>query len=178
MGTWLAPCSQRRPPPPLSGTKTSRLQGFTMSVAGTKLAPRCMEVYNEIMKEKKHRYAIFLIKDGQIDLEKLGELGNNYTNFLTDLQQKDGNKDDCRYALYDSQYQYTPEGAEPQTKAKLFLLAWCPDSSAIKKKMLYSASFDALKKAFVGIAKIIQANDESEVSQAAIEEILRATDRN
>ena len=43
--------------------------------------------------------------------------------------------------------------------------------------MLYSSSFDALKKALVGIAKYIQATDESEASKEAVEEKLRSTDR-
>ena len=75
-------------------------------------------------------------------------------------------------------------------------MSWCPDSSKIKKKMLYSSSFDTLKRgnlsrfptertlnfsslsAFVGVHKVIQANDKSECEQAAVEEILRSTDRN
>ena len=32
----------------------------------------------------------------------------------------------------------------------------CPDSAKIKKKMLYSSSFDALKKSLVGVHKFIQ----------------------
>ena len=39
---------------------------------------------------------------------------------------------------------------------KLFLMLWCPDSAKIKKKMLYSSSFDAIKKALVGVQKYIQ----------------------
>jgi hypothetical protein len=35
-------------------------------------------------------------------------------------------------------------------------MSWCPDSAKIKKKMLYSSSFDALKKCLVGIQKFIQ----------------------
>ena len=42
----------------------------------------------------------------------------------------------------------------PQSKSKIFLLCWCPDSAAIKKKMLYSSSFDTLKRAFVGVHKV------------------------
>jgi len=41
-------------------------------------------------------------------------------------------------------------------KEKLFLMSWCPDDAKVKKKMLYSSSFDALKKALVGVAKYIQ----------------------
>merc|ERR1712179_82099 len=95
-----------------------------MAMSGVKLTEKCMTVYNEIQKAKKHRYAIFYIKDGEIDVEKLGDLGNNYEQFLGDLQQKDGAK-------------YDPDGAEAQFKSKIFLLCWCPDSSATKKKMLY-----------------------------------------
>jgi hypothetical protein len=39
-------------------------------------------------------------------------------------------------------------------------------------------SFDTLKRAFVGVHKVIQANDKSECAQDAVEEILRSTDRN
>lgn len=35
-------------------------------------------------------------------------------------------------------------------------MSWCPDTAKIKKKMLYSSSFDALKSACEGIGKYIQ----------------------
>ena len=41
-------------------------------------------------------------------------------------------------------------------KEKLFMILWCPDDAKVKKKMLYSSSFEALKKALVGIGKYIQ----------------------
>jgi len=37
----------------------------------------------------------------------------------------------------------------------------------VKKKMLYSSSFDALKKSLVGVQKYIQATDLSEASREA-----------
>jgi len=43
--------------------------------------------------------------------------------------------------------------------------------------MLYSSSFDALKKCLVGVQKYIQATDESEASEEEIEQQLRKTDR-
>merc|ERR1712080_248975 len=135
--------------------------------------------HTDTQKNKKYTYAIFVIKNGNlIDVVKLAEKGKTYPEFLKDVQVKDGDKDDCRYAVYEWTYQFNPEGAEAQAKSKLFLLAWCPDTAPIKKKMLYSSSFDTLKKAFVGVHKIIQANDESEISQEEVEGILRATDRN
>jgi len=62
-------------------------------------------------------------------------------------------------------------------KNKSSSLSWCPDTARIKKKMLYSSSFDALKKALVGVHKYIQATDASEASKESVEEKLRSTDR-
>ena len=57
------------------------------------------------------------------------------------------------------------------------MVAWCPDSARIKKKMVYSASFDSLKKAFTGVQKIIQANGADEVEQSYVENLLRSAAR-
>ena len=43
--------------------------------------------------------------------------------------------------------------------------------------MVYSASFDSLKKAFTGVQKIIQANGADEVEQSVVENLLRAAAR-
>jgi len=43
-------------------------------------------------------------------------------------------------------------------------MSWCPDDAKVKKKMLYSSSFDALKKALVGVAKYIQVWVQSVIS--------------
>merc|ERR1712126_554483 len=129
-------------------------------MSGVKLTEACMTSYTDIQKGKKHRYTIFLIKDGQIDVEKVGDRNNGYNDFLNDLHQMDG------------------DGAESTFKSKMFLMSWCPDSSRIKKKMLYSSSFDTVKRAFVGVHKVIQANDKSDCAQDVVEDILRATDRN
>ena len=65
--------------------------------------------------------------------------------------------EDCRYGLFDFEYEHQCEGTTEKTKKeKLVLMSWCPDTAKIKKKMLYSSSFDALKKCLVGIQKYIQ----------------------
>ena len=38
-------------------------------------------------------------------------------------------------------------------------MLWCPDDSKVKLKMMYSSSFDALKKALVGVGKYIQVKE-------------------
>merc|ERR1711872_120075 len=150
---------------------------FTMAMSGVKLTEACMATYQDIQKSKKHRYAIFVIQGGMIEVETMGDRNNSYQDFLNDLHQKDGDADDCRYGVYDYDYQFNPDGAESTFKSKLFLMSWCPDSAKIKEKMLYSSSFDALKKCLVGIQKYIQATDESEASAECVEEQLRKMDR-
>ena len=57
--------------------------------------------------------------------------------------------------VYDYEYTFLPEGThEPQLKSKIFIMCWCPDDGPIRKKMLYSSSFDTLKKAYVGHKKV------------------------
>lgn len=105
---------------------------------------------------------------------QVGARDNNYDQFLTDLCVKDGEADDCRYAIYDYEYVVNTQGTEPSNRSRLFLVSWCPDSARIKKKMVYSASFDSLKKAFTGVQKVIQANGMDEIEQNNIEDILKA----
>merc|ERR1712226_169670 len=100
----------------------------------------------------------------------------SYDDYLNDLQK--GGDGECRYGLYDYEYEHQCQGTtESSKKQKLFLMAWCPDSAKIKKKMLYSSSFDALKKSLVGVHKFIQATDLSEASEGEVEKQLRSTDR-
>ena len=54
-------------------------------------------------------------------------------------------------------------------RSKLILISWCPDTARIKKKMIYSASFETLKKAFTGVQKIVQANGEDEIQKNNVE---------
>merc|ERR1711941_117565 len=83
-------------------------------------------------------------------VESVGDRDSSYDDYLNDLQK--GGDGECRYGLYDYEYEHQCQGTtESSKKQKLFLMAWCPDSAKIKKKMLYSTTFDALKKSLVGV---------------------------
>ena len=74
--------------------------------------------------------------------------------------------EDCRYGLFDFEYQHQCQGTSEKTmKEKLLLMSWCPDTARIKKKMLYSSSFDALKKCLVGVQKYIQVSQTIQISK-------------
>merc|ERR1712012_985865 len=101
--------------------------------------------------------------------DKVGPREADYDTFLGDLIAKDGEADDCRYAIYDFEFTVQTQGTEALNRSKLILISWCPDTAKIKKKMVYSASFDSLKKAFTGVQKIVQANGEDEIQKNNVE---------
>merc|ERR1711974_241048 len=145
--------------------------------SGVAVGQECKNAFDEIKKGKKHRYVIFYIEDEKmIKVESVGDRDVDYDQFLTDIMKAgDG---ECRYGLYDFEYEHQCQGTtEVSKKQKLFLMSWCPDTARIKKKMLYSSSFDNLKKSLVGVHKFIQATDASEASEGEVEKQLRATDR-
>merc|ERR1712018_984241 len=173
--------------PALLPVNTSFLFFFFENMAsGVKLSDGVKHAYDDIKKHSKYLYAIFMIKGGEIIVEKYGEKDkksdkdkekSDYEIFLEDLAVKDENgKDACRYAFYDYEYQFNPQGGDSVMRSKLFLLNWCPETSAIRNKMLYASSFDSLKRAFEGV-KILQANDFSDIQKDAVEKELRALDR-
>ena len=97
----------------------------------------------------------FIKEEKSIAVEAVGGRDSSYDAFLTDLMK--AGDTECRYGLYDMEYEHQCQGtSEVSHKQKLFLMAWCPDTARIKKKMLYSSSFDALKKALVGVHKYVQ----------------------
>lgn len=68
---------------------------FLFQASGVTVSDICKTTYEEIKKDKKHRYVIFFIKDEkQIDVEVIGERNAEYESFLTDLQK--GGTGECR----------------------------------------------------------------------------------
>merc|ERR1719427_133076 len=111
-----------------------------------------------------------------IDIETTGDREKVYDDYLKHLGEL--GPDECRYGLYDFEYDHQCQGTtEVSKKQKLFLMIWCPDTARIKKKMLYSSSFDALKHALEGVGKYIQATDMAEASYDCVLEKCRSTDR-
>jgi len=142
--------------------------------SGVSVAPAAKTTYEEIKKDKKYRYIIYHIKDEKaIDVEKVGPRDATYADFLETLQNY---KNECRYCVFDFPANIPVEGtAEPTNMSvdRLVLMTWCPEGAKIKQKMLYSSSYDALKKALVGVYKYVQACDYEEASQEAVEDHFR-----
>lgn len=99
---------------------------MNFQASGVTVADICKTTYEEIKKDKKHRYVIFYIKDEkQIDVEVIGPRDATYDAFLEDLQK--GGSGECRYGLFDFEYthqcQGTSEVRNPSGESKASLLS-------------------------------------------------------
>lgn len=146
--------------------------------SGVTVSDECKSVFEEIKSKKKHRYAIYFIKDEkQICVEKIGERNEKYEDFVEAITGGGGS--DCRYGVFDMEYKHQTQGTtEASLKQKLILMSYCPDTARIKQKMIYASSLESLKKPLVGIAKAIQATDMSEVDYESVLDKVRQMDRN
>jgi hypothetical protein len=61
---------------------------LSLQASGVTVADVCKVTYEEIKKDKKHRYVIFYIRDEkQIDVEVIGDRNAEYDQFLDDIQK-------------------------------------------------------------------------------------------
>ncbi|KAF9358296.1 cofilin [Mortierella sp. AD094] len=124
------------------------------SASGVQADPDCVASFQELKLGKKFKYIIFKLSDDHksIIVEKKAETAT-YDEFLEHLPEKE-----CRWAVYDFDYK-TSEG----DRNKIVFYTWAPTNAAIKPKMLYSSSKDALRKSLNGVGTDIQGTDADEV---------------
>jgi len=121
--------------------------------SGVKVNDECVAEFEKLKIGKQYRYLMFHIEHGQICVCKKGPRDTTYEDFVEELK---GVKDqgDCCFAVFDMEF----ETKSKEKRQKIAFIPWNPDSSSIKKKMVYSSSKDALKKKLEGV-KESQAND-------------------
>lgn len=126
-------------------------------------------IYEEVKKDKRFRYIVYYIKDERvIEVEDTGDRDATYQDFLEKLSSL---KNECRYCVFDFPVDIPVEGnadAARMSVNRLVLMRWCPEEAKVKQKMLYSSSYEALKRALVGIYKYVQACEFEEASERAI----------
>ncbi|KAL0338338.1 UNVERIFIED_CONTAM: Actin-depolymerizing factor 1 [Sesamum angustifolium] len=106
--------------------------------------------------KRTHRFIVFKIeeKQKQVVVEKVGEPTQNYEDFTASLPV-----DECRYAVYDFDF-VTAENCQ---KSRIFFIAWSPDTSRVRSKMIYASSKDRFKRELDGIQVELQATDPTEM---------------
>ncbi|KAG0466478.1 hypothetical protein HPP92_018058 [Vanilla planifolia] len=116
----------------------------------------CKLKFLELKAKRTYRFIIYKIEEKlkQVVVEKVGEPALTYEDFIATLPT-----DECRYAIFD--YDFVTE--ENCQKSKIFFIAWSPDTSRVRSKMIYASSKDRFKRELDGIQVELQATDPTEM---------------
>ncbi|XP_052186755.1 actin-depolymerizing factor 7-like isoform X1 [Diospyros lotus] len=125
------------------------------SASGMAVQDDCKLKFLELKAKRNYRYIIFRIEGQQVVVDKLGSPADSYGDFTNSLPA-----DECRYAVFD--FDFTTD--ENCQKSKIFFIAWSPDTSKVRMKMVYASSKDRFKRELDGIQVELQATDPSEMS--------------
>ncbi|EHA8586478.1 actin-depolymerizing factor 7 [Cocos nucifera] len=126
------------------------------AASGMAVNDDCKMKFLELKAKRTYRFIIFKIEEKlkQVIVEKVGEPTLSYEDFTASLPV-----DECRYAIYDFDF-VTEENCQ---KSKIFFIAWSPDTSRVRSKMLYASSKDRFKRELDGIQVELQATDPTEM---------------
>ncbi|KAL2556061.1 Actin-depolymerizing factor 7 [Forsythia ovata] len=125
------------------------------SASGMAVLDECKLKFLELKVKRNYRYIVFKIENQEVVVEKLGNPQDGYDDFTASLPANE-----CRYAVYDFDFT-TNENCQ---KSKIFFVAWSPDISKVRMKMVYASSKDKFKRELEGIQVELQATDPSEMS--------------
>ncbi|KAJ6806817.1 actin-depolymerizing factor 7-like isoform X1 [Iris pallida] len=131
------------------------------AASGMAVNDECKLKFLELKAKRTHRFIIYKIDEKlkQVIVEKLGEPALGYEDFTASLPENE-----CRYAIYDFDF-VTKENCQ---KSKIFFIAWTPDSSRVRSKMLYASSKERFKRELDGIQVELQATDPTEMGMDVI----------
>uniref|UniRef100_A0A0K0CZS1 ADF-H domain-containing protein n=1 Tax=Angiostrongylus cantonensis TaxID=6313 RepID=A0A0K0CZS1_ANGCA len=158
---------------------TGKILQFQAS--GVKIDPSCKNAYDMLHNKHQHSYIIFKIdkNDTAIVVEKVGDKGAPYSEFIEEMRKAvDGGKE-CRYAAVDVEVQVQRQGTEGGSKLnKVIFVQYCPDEAPVRRRMLYASSVRALK-ATLGLESLmqVQASDLSDLDEKAIKHELVSSQR-
>ncbi|KAF8379487.1 hypothetical protein HHK36_028922 [Tetracentron sinense] len=127
------------------------------SASGMAVNDECKLKFLELKTKRSYRFIVFKIEEKiqQVMVERLGKPDESYEDFTACLPANE-----CRYAVFDLDF-ITDENCQ---KSKIFFIAWSPDTSRVRSKMLYASSKDRFKRELDGIQVELQATDPSEMS--------------
>ncbi|CEF69569.1 Actin-depolymerising factor homology domain-containing protein [Strongyloides ratti] len=149
--------------------------------SGVKVDSAVKTVYDELHNKHMHSYIIFRISDDDttIIVEKKGDKGAPYSDFLDAMKNCVGSGKECRYAAVDVEVTVHRQGAEGASKlSKIVFIQFCPDDAPVRRRMLYASSVAALK-ATLGLESLmqVQASDLSDIDEKAIKHELMSSQR-
>ncbi|KAK5804532.1 hypothetical protein PVK06_032183 [Gossypium arboreum] len=132
-----------------------RSEALANAASGMAVDDECKLKFLELKAKRNYRFIVFKIQEQQVVVEKVGSPQETYEDFTAALPA-----DECRYAVFD--FDFTTD--ENCQKSKIFFIAWSPDTSRVRSKMVYASSKDRFKRELDGIQVELQATDPSEMS--------------
>ncbi len=132
------------------------------AASGMAVHDDCKLKFMELKAKRTYRSIVYKIeeKQKQVMVEKVGDPNQSYEDFAAGLPA-----DECRYAVYDFDFMT----AENVPKSRIFFIAWSPDTSRVRNKMIYASSKDRFKRELDGIQVELQATDPSEIGLDVIQ---------
>ncbi|KAI3862437.1 hypothetical protein MKW98_018152 [Papaver atlanticum] len=124
--------------------------------SGFKVHDDCKLRFLELKAKRTYRFIVFKIEEKlkQVVVEKLGETEKTYEDFTASLPDNE-----CRYCVFDFDF-VTAENCQ---KSRIFFIAWSPDTSRVRNKMIYASTKDSFKRELDGIQVELQATDPTEM---------------
>ncbi|OIW06341.1 hypothetical protein TanjilG_14986 [Lupinus angustifolius] len=123
------------------------------------VSDECKLKFLELKAKRNYRFIVFKIDNQEVVVDKVGSPQETYDDFTASLPP-----DECRYAVFD--FDFTT--IENVQKSKIFFIAWSPDTSKVRHKMVYASSKDRFKRELDGIQFELQATDPSEMTMDII----------
>ncbi|KAF2076518.1 hypothetical protein CYY_002196 [Polysphondylium violaceum] len=126
--------------------------------SGVTVNPQTIEVFNQLKLGKQCNCIFYKLNDddSEIVIEKVLPNSTTFEQVVNELPPND-----CRYVVYDYDYEIENEGK----RNKIFFINWCPYSTPIKNKMIFTSSKESIRRPLVGIHAEIQSTDYSELSK-------------
>ena len=114
-----------------------------------------IKTHQEMRMGKTMRWATFKVTEDwkEVIVDKRGRRESKWEEFVGELEAAG----DCRYGAFSMDF----ENSEKQQRNKLITVLWTPSCATVKSKMLYAATKESVKRAFVGVGLEIQASSSS-----------------
>lgn len=149
--------------------------------SGVKVDPGCKQAYDDMHQKHAHSFIIFRISDDDttIIVEKKGDKGSPYADFVKEMKTLVGDGKQCRYAAVDVEVQVQRQGTDGSSRiSKVVFVQYCPDEAPVRRRMLYASSVRALK-ATLGLESLkqIQASELSDIDEKAVKSELMSHQR-
>lgn len=123
-------------------------------MSGIHVTDDIVEEFNKLKIEKTYRAIVLGLNETRDSIKLFSTHDRNYN---TEQLALDLPQNDCRYVIYD--FEYETDENPPRQTTKLILICWVPDNSPIKIKVPFSATKSEVRGALPGIQKDVQASD-------------------